>query len=213
MKNTIIAQNKEHLQELIKNEIQKHGNDCNLNHIDTSLITDMSFLFFQSYFNGDISAWNVSSVESMTHMFNGSIFNCDLSMWNTSKVQNMSCMFARSRFNGDIGEWNTVNVRDMYQMFSQSDFNNDISNWNVENVKNSEMMFFDSVFNQDLSNWSFCSAISISYIFSNCSAPVPYWAKISNFDDRVKAIEIYQCKKQLEQMMKNNEVLKAVLKI
>ena len=48
-KKTIIAQDKKHLQALIKKEMLFFGSQCNLNHIDTSVITDMSCLFKDSF--------------------------------------------------------------------------------------------------------------------------------------------------------------------
>ena len=57
------------LKEIIKDRISKEGPNCDLNDIDTSLITDMSDLFDKSEFNGDISKWNVSKVENMERMF------------------------------------------------------------------------------------------------------------------------------------------------
>ena len=46
---------KEELKEIIKNRISTQGTECDLNDIDVSLITDMSYLFFGSKFDGDIS--------------------------------------------------------------------------------------------------------------------------------------------------------------
>ena len=51
---------KSELQDIIKSRTKKEGNNCNLNDIDVSLIDDMSYLFAQSNFNGNISEWDVS---------------------------------------------------------------------------------------------------------------------------------------------------------
>ena len=51
---------KEELMDIISKRIKKEGHYCNLNDIDTSLITDMSYLFKGVLFNGDISNWDVS---------------------------------------------------------------------------------------------------------------------------------------------------------
>ena len=96
---------KKELQDIIKIRIKKEGNNCNLNDIDTSLITDMSWLFSCTDFNGDISEWDVSNVEKMSYMFNRSIFNNDISKWDVSKVKDMTRMFKYSSFDQDISNW------------------------------------------------------------------------------------------------------------
>ena len=120
MKTTIIVQDKEHLKLLIQQEITLHGNNCDLNHIDTSKITDMSFMFFQSEYNGDISQWDISYVTDMHAMFYESEFNGNISNWNVYNVTNMSAMFYESQFNRDINKWNVSNVKDMNYIFHNS---------------------------------------------------------------------------------------------
>ena len=86
---------KEELQSIIEERIEKEGNECNLNDIDTSEITDMSELFYGSeLFNGDISQWDVSNVTNMTLMFFRAVsFNGDISKWDVSNVTNHKDMF------------------------------------------------------------------------------------------------------------------------
>ena len=94
---------KEELEQIINDRISKEGTNCDLNDIDTSLIDDMSYLFYRSDFNGNISKWNTSNVKNTKYMFCESVFIGDISEWDVSNVKNMFGMFFKSKFNGDYG--------------------------------------------------------------------------------------------------------------
>ena len=129
------------LKEIIKDRISKDGPECDLNDIDVSLIDDMSYLFRESKFNGDISRWNTSNATNMRYMFAESYFNGDISRWDVSNVNSMVSMFADSQFNGDISKWNTSKVENMDSMFARSKFNQDISNWKISKNCKTWFMF------------------------------------------------------------------------
>ena len=133
--------NKKELREIIREIIAEKGPNCDLNFIDVSNITDMSYLFWKTKFNGDISKWDVSKVKGMTYMFASTPFNGDISKWNVSHVTKMAAMFMSSKFNGDISNWDVSNVEFMDWMFAYCPFNQDISKWNVRKVKGIKEMF------------------------------------------------------------------------
>ena len=99
------------LQEEMKKRIQR--GQYNLNDIDTSKITDMSYLFFccdyvKDIDKIDISFWDTSRVTSMEFMFSCCYkFNSDISRWDVSNVQNMQSMFYNcENFEQDLSKWN-----------------------------------------------------------------------------------------------------------
>ena len=128
-KHTLFPKTKEELKQMINDEISKNGNECSLNHIDVSEITDMSRLFNSSIFNGDISEWDVSNVKDMHRMFQYSKFNGDISEWNVSSVTDMIWMFYSSKFNGDISNWDVSNVTDMFGIFADSPLEKNPPKW------------------------------------------------------------------------------------
>ena len=134
----------------INNLIKQDIYDFNC--IDTSEITDMSYLFdgykhINTKENFDVSKWDVSNVTNMSHMFNGCNFDCDLSKWNVSKVTNMNRMF--------LGCRNFKGV--------------DLSLWNVSKVENMEFMFCDCVnfTGKGLEKWNVSKA-NTYYMLYNC---------------------------------------------
>ncbi len=108
---------KDELKKIIKQKIESEGNECDLNDIDTSNITDMSNLFKDSKFNGDISKWDVSNVTDMEGMFRFSEFNGDISNWDVSNVTTTEGMFVSSTFTGDISKWDVSNVTNNTDIF------------------------------------------------------------------------------------------------
>ena len=154
-----------------KQELEKlvYTDGIKLYDVDTSLITDMSELFYKSSrkdFEG-IEDWDVSNVEDMSYMFaymsydsfesrSKAKFNRNLNNWNVSKVKHMSFMFYYCNdFNQPLDKWDVSNVEDMFRMFDNcKKFNQPLNNWNVSNVTNMSGMFqVAESFNQPLDKW------------------------------------------------------------
>lgn len=175
------------LNRLIRNEIASRGPTCSLNHIDVSKMTDMSYMFHDLDFQGDISKWNVSNVKRMEFMFYKSTFNGDISNWNVSNVQNMTRMFTSSAFNGDLSKWDMRNVDCLNGMFMRGSYTRELNAWDVQSVQDMRFIFLDCPYQGDISKWNIrpdclvneafnCfhpSALGISSLIANPSIEVP----------------------------------------
>ena len=144
---------REELKELIKSwgeiyiddkSVINVGMCYDLSRLDVSEITDMSSLFNNSPFDGDISSWNTSNVTDMSYMFyNTRLFNQELN-FDTSKVTNMKNMFhGANKFNQPV-IFDTSNVTTMRRMFSYARSFNQPINFDTSKVTNMEWMFNDA---------------------------------------------------------------------
>ena len=190
---TLFPKEKYELIDMIKNEMEKNGNKCSLNHIDISEIINMNYLFsgpVTGYFNGDISEWDVSNVKYMVGMFQNSNFNNDsICDWDVSNVKNMCGMFINAKFNGDLSSWDVSSVTDMSDMFFKAGFNNNsICNWDVSSVTDMHGMFSESKFNQPISDWDVSSVVNMTSMFEDNEE---FNQPIGNWD--VKSVKYFQC--------------------
>ena len=178
---------KKELKNIIKQKIQDEGPNANLNDINVSEITDMSYLFARipNVGNIHIEDWDVSNVENMKCMFwNCENFNSDLSQWDVNNVKDMSYMFEFcKKFNSDLSQWDVNNVENMSSMFYNCrNFNSDLSRWDVSNVEIMNYIFYNCVkFNGDLSNWDVSNVQNMNGIFHNTKLEkignLPSWLK------------------------------------
>ena len=86
------------LQEYLKSEIEKQGENVVIRNLDVSLVEDLNELFYGLCDNVktlNLSGWKTSNVNDMSYLFYtcSSIESLDLSGWDTSNVENMSYMF------------------------------------------------------------------------------------------------------------------------
>ncbi len=146
----VLVASNDTLADIVAKEIAAKGPRADLNHIDVSQVTNMSGLFKDSNFNGDISLWNVGRVVDMSHMFENSVFNGDISDWDVSKVVNMANMFFRSQLRSEISRWDVSRVMNMNLMFAHAAFDGDISDWEISPDTSKVGMLDESQINNNI---------------------------------------------------------------
>ena len=112
---------REELKKLIIQLLKERGPNANLNDIDVSEITDMTLLFKNTEFDGDISNWDVRKVEDTSWMFHVSSFtgkNGDISRWEFDSIEFMDSMFQYSDININLDDWNISKETSTREMFN-----------------------------------------------------------------------------------------------
>ena len=179
-----IEANNDTIKNIVLNEIMRLGLNADLNHIDTSEVTDMNLVFspinYRSFtgeyremkkklskFNGDVSKWDVSNVETMSSMFRGcEKFDCDLGDWDVSKVKDMSNMFSGcSSFRGiGLEKWHKDSLNWSNGMFD-----------GCSNIKNREKKY------DDPTTWEVGDILLCIYGYS---MTLPYFFKITKINGK-----------------------------
>ncbi len=166
----------------LKNLAQIDG----LRNLDTSKVTDMSFMFARSfiYTSGmtslDFSGFDTSNVKSMRGMFShcGYLTSLDLSGFDTSNVTDMSAMFVDcwNLETLDLSGFDTSKVTDMKEMFASSfGYSSgmrslDLSGFDTSNVTDMSDMFVGCKYltSLDLSNFDTSKVKSFDCMFQRC---------------------------------------------
>ena len=142
---------------------------------DTSYVNNMNSLIYtycssKSIFDGDVSAWDVSSVTNMFTIFREAIaFNQQLNAWDVSRVIEMSFVFYKAgAFNQALAAWDVSSVTSMRYMFDNADiFNQALATWDISMVTFVTGMFWSAnAFNQDLASWDMSSVANMGSMFN-----------------------------------------------
>ena len=166
----------------------------NIEYLNTSKVTNMSYMFSVQY-NGrnnlnslDWSNFDTSKVTSMAHMFEcrSMLTNINVSNFNTSKVTNMSAMFrgCKKLISVNVSSFDTKNVTDMNMLFY--DCNSlttlELSNFDTSSTTNMGYMFgaLSSITKLNLSNFNTSKVTDMYSMFYNCSKLIEL--NVSNFN-------------------------------
>ena len=153
--------------------------NSNLSQINTSNITDMSYMFARSSFvDDDIFLLNTGNVLNFMYMFSGCNItsNINLSILKTEKATNIKGMFAgcNNITTINLSVLDTTNVTDMSSLFMncESVTNIDMSTLNTKMVTNMNYMFFNcgKLSKLDLSNFNTENVTDMREMFAQCGS-------------------------------------------
>ncbi len=150
----------------------------NLDNLDTSLVTDMSYMFAacQALTSLDLSSFVTSSVTDMNYMFVScqALASLNLNGFVTSSVINMNAMFAdcQALVSLDLSSFVTSSVTDMANMFGscQALTSLDVTHFDTSSVTNMSNMFngCQALTSLDVSSFNTSAVTKMTNIFKNC---------------------------------------------
>ena len=163
---------------------------------------DCSFLFYEFKVLNTINGLNLvdtSSVTDMSYMFYQCITltSLDLSSFNTSSVTNMSSMFfyCRTLTSLDLSNFDTSNVTNMRYMFNTCDklTSLDLSNFDTSNVTDMQGMlrYCRVLTSLNLSNFDTSNVTDMSYMLSTCDALTSFTVGNNFTMDNVTSYSMY----------------------
>ena len=151
-----------------------------LSNLDTSNVTDMSFMFdfCKQLTQLDLNNFNTTNVTNMNCMFQycQNITTLDLRGINTSNVTSMISMFncCYNLTTLDVSGFDTKNVKSMDSMFKTCEnlTTVDISNFDTSNTTKIGNMFVycSGLTSLDLSNFDTSKVTDMSYMFYDCTS-------------------------------------------
>lgn len=149
------------------------------NPISNNVSTMLEMFRQATYFNSDVSGFNVDSLTNSRNMFalsafnNGDLGNNSLKplSWdftnNTTGLNNISGMFP-SGFNQDVSSFKLGSVDLQFLFYNNSVFNNggqSLNSWDTSGVTNFFNSFRLTSFNQNVYSWNVSSATSLREMF------------------------------------------------
>ncbi len=165
--------------------------DIEFNNVfDTSLITDMSYMFddCDNLISIDLSSFDTSNVTNMMSMFSDckDLSSVDISGFDTSQVTNMRSMFygCKNLSSVDISGFDTSQVTDMGHMFYYCEnlSSVDVSGFDTSQVTDMGYMFWGCEILRDInvSGFDTSQVTNMGHMFASCRALE--YIDVSGFD-------------------------------
>ena len=163
--------------------------DCkkltNIPELYTSNVTDMSYMFNNCNLITSIPELDTSRVTNMTYMFYTCVYLTSIPQLDTSNVTNMSYMFCNCQELTSIPQLDTSNVTDMSSMFSGCSKLTSIPLLDTSSVNNMSNMFSSCSKLTSIPQLDTSNVKNMYYMLSSCSSltivPKLDVSKVTNF--------------------------------